>query len=114
MEASARSVVAGEVTRAVRDSDEPSRPDPRPATGSACRATASRWCGDSLADAACALLDAPGRPTTTSSSPSSRARARARPTPAGSPSGCPRPAPDVATEVHHGGQPLYPYLFSIE
>ena len=22
--------------------------------------------------------------------------------------------PDVATEVHHGGQPLYPYLFSIE
>ena len=22
--------------------------------------------------------------------------------------------PDVETEVHHGGQPLYPYLFSIE
>ncbi|MGH9090530.1 MAG: hypothetical protein ACRDZR_03980, partial [Acidimicrobiales bacterium] len=22
--------------------------------------------------------------------------------------------PDVATEVHHGGQPLYPYLFGIE
>ena len=22
--------------------------------------------------------------------------------------------PDVAAEVHHGGQPLYPYLFSIE
>jgi DAK2 domain fusion protein YloV len=22
--------------------------------------------------------------------------------------------PDIATEVHHGGQPLYPYLFSIE
>ena len=22
--------------------------------------------------------------------------------------------PDVAAEVHHGGQPLYPYLFGIE
>ena len=22
--------------------------------------------------------------------------------------------PEVETEVHHGGQPLYPYLFSIE
>ena len=22
--------------------------------------------------------------------------------------------PDVAVEVHHGGQPLYPYLFGIE
>ena len=22
--------------------------------------------------------------------------------------------PDCATEVHHGGQPLYPYLFGIE
>jgi hypothetical protein len=22
--------------------------------------------------------------------------------------------PDVLVEVHHGGQPLYPYLFSIE
>ena len=22
--------------------------------------------------------------------------------------------PDLTTEVHHGGQPLYPYLFSIE
>ena len=22
--------------------------------------------------------------------------------------------PNVAAEVHHGGQPLYPYLFSIE
>jgi hypothetical protein len=22
--------------------------------------------------------------------------------------------PDVGTEVHHGGQPLYPYLFGIE
>ena len=23
-------------------------------------------------------------------------------------------APDVAVEVHHGGQPLYPYLLGIE
>ena len=23
-------------------------------------------------------------------------------------------SPDVATEVHHGGQPLYPYLLGIE
>jgi len=22
--------------------------------------------------------------------------------------------PDVMVEVHHGGQPLYPYLFSVE
>ncbi len=22
--------------------------------------------------------------------------------------------PDIATEIHHGGQPLYPYLFGVE
>ena len=44
-----------------------------------------------------------------------RGRGRdARPTPAGSPSGWPSEHPDVAVEVHHGGQPLYPYLFGIE
>ena len=112
MEASARSVVAGEVTRAVRDSD--SRVGP---------ITAGDWLGlsrngievvgDSLAGAACSLLD-----TLVGESHSLVTIIEGE----GSGAGDTRritewlrdQRPNVETEVHHGGQPLYPYLFSIE
>jgi hypothetical protein len=112
MEASARSVVAGEVTRAVRDSDSRAGP-----------ITAGDWLGlsrsgievvaDSLAGAACALLD-----TLVGGGHSLVTIIEGE----GSGTGDTRritewlrdQRPEVETEVHHGGQPLYPYLFSIE
>jgi len=112
MEASARSVVAGEVTRAVRDSDSRAGP-----------ITTGDWLGlsrngievvsDSVAGAACALLD-----TLVGGSHSLVTIIEGE----GSGKGDTRritewlrdQRPDVETEVHHGGQPLYPYLFSIE
>jgi DAK2 domain fusion protein YloV len=112
MEASARSVVAGEVTRAVRDSDSRAGP-----------ITTGDWLGlsrngievvsDSVAGAACALLD-----TLVGGSHSLVTIIEGE----GSGTGDTRritewlrdQRPDVETEVHHGGQPLYPYLFSIE
>jgi uncharacterized protein len=112
MEASARSVVAGEVTRAVRDSD--SRVGPI-ATGD--------WLGlsrsgievvaDTLPGAACSLLDAlvdesHALVTIIEGEGSSAADTR-RIT-----EWLRDQRADVETEVHHGGQPLYPYLFSIE
>jgi len=112
MEASARNVVAGEVTRAVRDSD--SRVGPI-LTGD--------WLGlsrqgievvrDSLAGAACALLevlvaDSHDLVTIIEGEGSGAADTR-RIT-----EWLRDRRPEVETEVHHGGQPLYPYLFSIE
>ncbi len=112
MEASARSVVAGEVTRAVRDSD--SRVGP---------ITTGDWLGlsrsgievvaDSLAGAACSLLEAlveasHGLVTIIEGEGSGAADTR-RIT-----EWLRDQRPEVETEVHHGGQPLYPYLFSIE
>jgi DAK2 domain fusion protein YloV len=112
MEASARSVVAGEVTRAVRDSDSRAGP-----------ITTGDWLGlsrngievvsDSVSGAACALLD-----TLVGGSHSLVTIIEGE----GSGKGDTRritewlrdQRPDVETEVHHGGQPLYPYLFSIE
>jgi DAK2 domain fusion protein YloV len=112
MEASARSVVAGEVTRAVRDSD--SRVGP---------ITAGDWLGlsrngievvaDSLAGAACSLLetlvDESHALVTIIEGEGSGAADTRRIT-----EWLRDQRPDVETEVHHGGQPLYPYLFSIE
>ncbi len=112
MEDSARNVVAGEVTRAVRDADSPA--------GSI---REGDWLGlskdgievvdETLAGASCSLLDAlvtgdHGLVTMIEGEGSGPADTRRitewlrehRPT--------------VETEVHHGGQPLYPYLFSIE
>jgi DAK2 domain fusion protein YloV len=112
MEASARKVVAGEVTRAVRDSDGPAGP-----------IASGDWLGlsrqgievvsDTLTGAACALLDVlvgDGHDLVTIIE--------------GDGTGAPDTRritewlrdhrPEVETEVHHGGQPLYPYLFSIE
>ncbi|MGD0313303.1 MAG: DAK2 domain-containing protein [Acidimicrobiales bacterium] len=112
MEASARNVVAGEVTRAVRDSD--SRVGP---------ITTGDWLGlsrqgievvdDTLAGAACALLDALVADehdlVTIIEGEGSGAADTRRIT-----EWLRDHRPDVETEVHHGGQPLYPYLFSIE
>lgn len=112
MEASARKVVAGEVTRAVRDAESSAGP-----------ITTGDWLGlsrqgievvsDTLAGAACSLLDVlvtDSHDLVTiiegeGSGPADTRRitewVRDR-------------WPDMETEEHHGGQPLYPYLFSIE
>jgi uncharacterized protein len=112
MEASALRVVAGEVTRAVRDSECPAGP-----------IRAGDWLGlsrqgievvdESLAGAACALLDtlvtdAHDLVTIIEGEGSGAADTR-RIT-----EWIKDQRPAVETEVHHGGQPLYPYLFSIE
>jgi uncharacterized protein len=112
MEASALRVVAGEVTRAVRASDSP-----------AGQITAGDWLGlsrsgievvsDSLSGAACSLLEvlvteAHDLVTIIEGEGSGAADTR-RIT-----EWLRDHRPDVETEVHHGGQPLYPYLFSIE
>jgi DAK2 domain fusion protein YloV len=112
MEASALKVVPGEVTRAVRDSG--SRVGP---------ITAGDWLGlsrqgievvdDSLAGAACSLLetlvtDHHDLVTIIEGEGSGAADTR-RIT-----EWIKDRRPDVEAEVHHGGQPLYPYLFSIE
>jgi hypothetical protein len=105
-------VVAGEVTRAVRDADSPAGP-----------VAAGDWLGlsrqgievvsDSLTGTACLLLDvlvADSHDLVTIIEGEGTGAADTR-----------RITewlrdhrPDVETEVHHGGQPLYPYLFSIE
>jgi hypothetical protein len=112
MEASAYKVVPGEVTRAVRDSD--SRVGP---------IRAGDWLGlsrqgievvdDSLAGAACSLLetlvtDDHDLVTIIEGEGSGAADTR-RIT-----EWIKDQRPHVEIEVHHGGQPLYPYLFSIE
>ncbi len=112
MEASALKVVPGEVTRAVRDAD--SRVGP---------IRAGDWLGlsrqgievvnDSLAGAACALLDILITPShdlvTIMEGEGSGAADTRRIT-----EWVRDQRPEVEIEVHHGGQPLYPYLFSIE
>jgi DAK2 domain fusion protein YloV len=112
MEASALRVVAGEVTRAVRASDSP-----------AGQIAAGDWLGlsrsgievvsDSLAGAACSLLEMlvtgdHDLVTIIEGEGSGAADTRRITEWLGD------HRPDVETEVHHGGQPLYPYLFSIE
>ena len=105
-------VATGEVTQAVRDSQQ-RRPARSP------RATGSGIVrGDGIVAVApdvarrrrTALLDAPRRRRAASSSRSSPAPT---PTPATRPRsrrGWPTTGPDVEVEVHDGGQPLYPYL----
>jgi len=112
MGAAAAGLVAGEVTRAVRDSSSPAGP-----------IRAGDWLGLSrdgiravdatLAGAACALLEvlvAPGHEIVTvvegeGASDADRRAIEAWMT---------EHRPGVAVEVHRGGQPLYPYLFGIE
>ncbi len=112
MEASAERVVAGEVTQAVRDSDSSVGP-----------VKASDWIGlsrqgieavaETLPAAACALLDAlvtDDHELVTiiegeGSGPADTRRIT---------EWLRDNRPGAESEVHHGGQPLYPYLFSIE
>ncbi|MGA3146635.1 MAG: hypothetical protein ABSF33_04040, partial [Acidimicrobiales bacterium] len=112
MEASALKVVTGEVTRAVRDSDSTAGPI---VTGD--------WLGlsrrgievvdDSLAGSACSLLDVLVTDrhdlVTIIEGEGSGAADTRRIT-----EWIKDQRPNVEIEVHHGGQPLYPYLFSIE
>ncbi len=112
MEASSCRVVPGEVTRAVRDADGPAGP-----------IAEGDWLGlsrqgievvrPSLAEAACALLDvlatdAHDLVTIIEGEGSGAADTRRITEWLGD------NRPQLETEVHHGGQPLYPYLFSIE
>ena len=100
MAASARRVVAGEVTQAVRD-----------ATGPAGPIRAGDWMG--MSDAACRLL---GKLLSNEHELVTLIEGE------GAASGETRQItewlaehhPSVTIEVHHGGQRLYPYLFSIE
>ena len=107
-----RRVVSGEVTRAVRDADSDAGP-----------VDAGDWIGLSRdgvvavgsdrRDAACGLLDGllgDDHELVTMIEGEGATAA----TPGGSPSGSATSTPQVAVEVHHGGQPLYPYLFGIE
>ncbi len=112
MEASAARVVPGEVTRAVRNADGPYGP-----------IRAGDWLGISRAgiqvvspapsDAGCRLLDLLVEPghnlVTIFEGEASTAADTRRLT-----EWLHEHWPDVDIEVHHGGQPLYPYLFSIE
>jgi DAK2 domain fusion protein YloV len=112
MESSSLKVVPGEVTRAVRDSDSTAGPI---VTGD--------WLGlsrrgievvdDSLAGSACSLLDVLVTDrhdlVTIIEGEGSGAADTRRIT-----EWIKDQRPNVEIEVHHGGQPLYPYLFSIE
>jgi fatty acid kinase len=112
MGSSARRVVAGEVTRAVRDS--PSHAGP---------ITAGDWMGlsrdrvevvgGSMSEAACGLIgkllqDRHELVTIIEGSGALHAQTREIT------EWLSEQHPGVAVEVHHGGQPLYPYLLSIE
>ena len=112
MAASACRVVAGEVTRAVRESAGPTGP-----------IHAGDWMGlsrdgievvaDSLGDATCALIDkllGTGHELVTLIEGEGAGVAETRRVT----EWLDEHHPGIAVEVHHGGQPLYPYLISIE
>ena len=108
----ARKVVAGEVTRAVRASVSDAGPI---ATGDwlGLSRQGIEVVGDSLAGVACSLLDVlvtddHDLVTIIEGEGSGPAHTR-RIT-----EWLRDHRPNVETEEHHGGQPLYPYLFSIE
>jgi DAK2 domain fusion protein YloV len=112
METSARTVVPGEVTRAVRDADSSAGPI---STGDwlGLSRDGIEVVGDTVAGAACSLLDVlvsdqHDLVTIIEGDGSGPAETR-RIT-----EWLRDHRPQVDTEVHHGGQPLYPYLFSIE
>jgi len=112
MSASARRVVAGEVTQAVRDAAGPDGP-----------IKAGDWMGlsregvevlaDTMSDAACALLGkllSDEHELVTLIEGEGAAGGETRQIT----EWLAEHRPSVAVEVHHGGQPLYPYLISIE
>jgi DAK2 domain fusion protein YloV len=112
MEATARKVVPGEVTRAVRDSETSAGPV-RTGDWLGLSRDGIEVVGDSVSDAACRLLDllvtADHDLVTIIEGDGSGAADTRRIT-----EWLKESRPLVETEVHHGGQPLYPYLFSIE
>ncbi|MGO8871321.1 MAG: DAK2 domain-containing protein [Acidimicrobiales bacterium] len=112
MEASARRVVPGEVTRAVRDSDSAAGPI-REGDWLGLSRRGIEVVSDTLAGAACELLDLLVEDShdlvTIIEGEGSGAADTRRIT-----EWLRDRRPDVETEEHHGGQPLYPYLFSIE
>jgi len=112
MEATARKVVPGEVTRAVRDSETDAGPV-REGDWLGLSREGIEVVGDTLSAAACGLLDLLVTEdhdlVTLIEGEGSGAADTRRIT-----EWLKEARPLVETEVHHGGQPLYPYLFSIE
>jgi DAK2 domain fusion protein YloV len=112
MAESARRVVAGEVTRAVRDATGPAGPIH---TGDwmGLSRDGVEVVGDSVAEATCGLLGKllhdDHELVTLIEGEGSGAGETRRVT-----EWLAEHRPDVAVEVHHGGQPLYPFLISIE
>jgi DAK2 domain fusion protein YloV len=112
MAESARRVVAGEVTRAVRDATGPAGPIH---TGDwmGLSRDGVEVVGDSIAEATCGLLGKllhdDHELVTLIEGEGSGAGETRRVT-----EWLAEHRPDVAVEVHHGGQPLYPFLVSIE
>jgi DAK2 domain fusion protein YloV len=112
MSASARRVIGGEVTQAVRDSDGPAGPIKTGDWMGLSREGVEVVAG-SMAEAACALL---------AKLLSHRHELVTLIEGEGAVGGETREItewlaehfPGIAVEVHHGGQPLYPYLLSIE
>jgi len=112
MEATARRVVPGEVTRAVRDAETAAGPV-RTGDWLGLSRDGIEVVGDTLSAAACGLLEllvtADHDLVTIIEGEGSGAADTRRIT-----EWLKEARPVVETEVHHGGQPLYPYLFSIE
>jgi DAK2 domain fusion protein YloV len=112
MAASARRVVAGEVTQAVRDATGPAGPI-RAGAWMGLSRDGIEVVGDSVAEATCGLLGKLLRDdhelVTLIEGEGAGAGETRRVT-----EWLAEHRPDVAVEVHHGGQPLYPYLVSIE
>ena len=112
MESSARRVVPGEVTRAVRDSETDAGPV-REGDWLGLSRDGIEVVGDTLSAASCSLLDLLVTEdhdlVTIIEGEGSGAADTRRIT-----EWLKEARPMVETEVHHGGQPLYPYLFSIE
>jgi DAK2 domain fusion protein YloV len=108
MTESSRRVVSGEVTQAVRDSGEVKQGDWIGLSSKRIEAAAP-----TLAEAACGLLDVlvaeEHEIVTIIEGDGSSAADTRRIT-----EWLHEHRPEVSAEVHHGGQPLYPYLFSIE
>jgi dihydroxyacetone kinase-like predicted kinase len=112
MAASARRVVAGEVTQAVRDATGPAGPI-RAGDWMGMSRDGVEVIGESMSDAACRLL---GKLLSNKHELVTLIEGE------GAASGETRQItewlaehhPSVTIEVHHGGQRLYPYLFSIE
>ena len=113
MTTAAGQVVSGEVTRAVRDAHVGRRPG-RDRRLHRARPRRHHVGGDHARPRRPSGCSTPWSPRTTSWSPSSRATAPVRRSPASSTEWLDEHHPDVEAEVHHGGQPLYPYLFGVE